>query len=182
LDGNSGAVSAVIDGLLPRDEDEPGANFFFAERLTGGRLSIDLTRVVTISQINSYSWHPNTRGPQVYTLYAATGADPKFVAAPRADVDPATVGWVKVTAVDTRPPGTDMGGQYGVSIAAKSGNLGSYRYLLFDCAATEMQDDWGNTFYSEIDVIESRGPQVNRCALIDMPAGSKSGDALPGRR
>lgn len=156
LDGNSGAVNAVIDGLWPRDEDEPGANFFFAEQLTGGRLAIDLTRLVTISQINSYSWHPNTRGPQVYTLYAATGSEPKFSAAPRGHVDPATVGWVKITSVDTRPTG-EPGGQYGVSIAAKAGNVGSFRYLLFDCSATEMSDDWGNTFYSEIDVIEAKG-------------------------
>jgi len=162
LDGNSGAVSAVIDGLLPRDEDEPGANFFFDEGLSGGRLAIDLTRTVTISQINSYSWHPNTRGPQVYSLYASTGTDPKFNAAPRADVDPASVGWVKITSVDTRPPGAQgdgMGGQYGVSIAARSGNLGTFRYLLFDCSATELQDNWGNTFYSEIDVIgKEAGP------------------------
>jgi len=158
LDGNSGAVNAVIDGLWPRDEDEPGANFFFNEQLTGGRFAIDLTRLVTISQINSYSWHPNTRGPQVYTVYASTGADPKFNAAPRADVDPATVGWVKITSVDTRPATGEPGGQYGVSISAKSGNLGAYRYLLFDCSATEMSDSWGNTFYSEIDVIAAPGP------------------------
>jgi hypothetical protein len=155
LDGNSGAVSAVIDGLLPHDEDEPGANFFFDEGLSGGRFVIDLTRAVTIGQINSYSWHPNTRGPQIYTLYASTGAAPKFDPAPKGGVDPATVGWVKIATVDTRPSG-EPGGQYGVSIAAKSGNLGSYRYLLFDCAATEMQDNWGNTFYSEIDVIEAK--------------------------
>lgn len=158
LDGNSGAVNAVIDGLLPRDEDEPGANFFFNEGLSGGRLAIDLTRSVAIAQINTYSWHPNTRGPQIYTLYAATGSDPKFAVAPRAGVDPTTVGWVKVAAVDTRPQGEEMGGQYGVSLAAKSGRIGSYRYLLFDCSATEMQDNWGNTFYSEIDVIEAKAP------------------------
>jgi hypothetical protein len=172
LDGNSGAVNAVIDGLWPRDEDEPGANFFFNEQLTGGRFAIDLTRLVTISQINSYSWHPNTRGPQVYTVYASTGADPKFNAAPRADVDPATVGWVKIASVDTRPSTGEPGGQYGVSISAKSGNLGAYRYLLFDCSATEMSDSWGNTFYSEIDVIAAPGRPANRL--------SASADGYPG--
>jgi len=162
LDGNSGSVNAVIDGLLPREEDEPGANFFFNEKSTGGRLVMDLTRRLTIAQINSYSWHPNTRGPQVYTLYASDGTDPKFAAAPRSAVDPTTVGWIRITSVDTRPPGAqgdDMGGQYGVSIT-RAGNLGSYRYLLFDCSATEVQDDWGNTFYSEIDVIEAKIPQA----------------------
>jgi hypothetical protein len=153
LDGQAGAVGSVTDGLLPRDEDEPGANFFFNAATTGGRLVIDLTRRVSIAQINSYSWHPNTRGPQVYELFASDGTDPKFNAAPRADVDPVTVGWVRVTAVDTRPSGEDQGGQYGVSIAGRSGSVGQFRYLLFDCSATEMQDDYGNTFYSEIDVI-----------------------------
>jgi len=119
----------------------------------GGRLVIDLTTRTDIAQINSYSWHPNTRGPKVYTLYASDGSDSKFNAAPKAGVDPTTVGWVRVASVDTRPKGDDPGGQYGVSIAGRSGGLGQYRYLLFECSATEMQDDYGNTFYSEIDVI-----------------------------
>jgi hypothetical protein len=39
-----------------------------------------------------------------------------------------------------------------VSISDPTGALGKYRYLLFDIVATEMEDDWGNTFYSEVDV------------------------------
>jgi hypothetical protein len=38
-------------------------------------------------------------------------------------------------------------------VTDSSGSLGSYRYLLFDCYVTELYDNWGNTFYSEIDVI-----------------------------
>ena len=41
------------------------------------------------------------------------------------------------------------GGQYAASVS----NVGKYRYLLFDCYVTELYDNWGNTFYSEIDVI-----------------------------
>ena len=55
--------------------------------------------------------------------------------------------------MDTRPPQGDGGGQYGVSINGAGGSLGKYRYLLFDCFVTEVGDDWGNTFYSEIDVV-----------------------------
>ena len=33
--------------------------------------------------------------------------------------------------------------------------LGNYRYLLFDISATENDDAFGNTFYSEIDVVPS---------------------------
>jgi len=27
---------------------------------------------------------------------------------------------------------------------------------MFDCYVTELNDDWGNTFYSEIDVVEKQ--------------------------
>jgi len=40
-----------------------------------------------------------------------------------------------------------------VSIKSSSGSLGRFRHLLFVCAVTETDDDWGNTFFSEIDVI-----------------------------
>ena len=73
---------------------------------------------------------------------------------PNRYVDPSTAGWVLLTIVDTRQKYGSLGGQYGVSVAAANGILGKYRYLLFDTVATETEDDWGNTFYSEIDVIE----------------------------
>jgi hypothetical protein len=56
--------------------------------------------------------------------------------------------------VDTRPNDeTNDGGQWGVSISDAAAGLGKFRYLLFDCYITEAADDFGNTFYSEIDVI-----------------------------
>jgi hypothetical protein len=55
------------------------------------------------------------------------------------------------------PKGDDTGGQYGVSITDPSGSLGTFRHLLFECAVTETFDDYGNTFYSEIDVIARHG-------------------------
>lgn len=152
-DPNSGSVGAINDGLWPRDEDEPGANFFFDAGTGGGRFVIDLTRRVDIAQVNSYSWHPDTRGPQIYTLYAADGVDPKFNASPKSGVDPTTVGWTRLAAVNTAPKDGDTGGQYGVSITDRSGSLGSFRYLLFECVVTETLDDYGNTFYSEVDVV-----------------------------
>jgi hypothetical protein len=165
MDSNAGSFSAINDGLLPRDEDEPGANFFFDAGTGGGRFVMQFTAAIEISRIHSYSWHPNTRGSQVYTLYASDGADPKFNAAPKHGVDPQTVGWKRVAAVDTRPPGGDTGGQYGVSITDPSGSLGKFQYLLFDCAATEMSDDYGNTFFSEIDVIQKATPASDDVAL-----------------
>jgi hypothetical protein len=55
--------------------------------------------------------------------------------------------------VDTRPKSGDAGGQYAVSLTDTTGSLGRYRYLLFDVFETESEDAWGNTFYSEIDVV-----------------------------
>ena len=156
LDGNGADLIALTDGLLPTDEDEPAKNLFFNAGTGGGRVRIDLSGVIEISQVNTYSWHPNTRGPQVYRLWASDGTDPKFNAEPRADIDPATCGWKLITIVDTRPKGPqdEEGGQYGISVTDATGSLGKYRYLLFGFFVTETADDYGNTFYSEIDVVK----------------------------
>jgi hypothetical protein len=154
LDANSADLSALIDGRLPSDEDEPDANVFFNEGSSGGRFRMDFGKAIDIAEINSYSWHPNTRGPQLYKLYAATGAEPALNFDPKRGVDPATKGWKFITTVNTLPQQGEGGGQYGVSVRDSSGTLGKYRYLLFDCYVTELSDSDGNTFYSEIDVIE----------------------------
>lgn len=155
-DDNGGDVDKLTDGKLPAEQDEPAENFFFNAGTPGGRLLIDLGAPVNVKQVNTYSWHPNTRGPQVYKLYAHDGVkdvDPKKAATG----DPAKAGWKLIAVVDTRPKdGTDPGGQYGVSIADTAGPLGKYRYLLLDCSKTESDDEFGNTFYSEIDVIEQK--------------------------
>ncbi len=156
LDPNGADFSALTDGLLPSNEDQPAANLFFNAGGTGGRFRMDLGSVIEIAQINTYSWHPDTRGPQVYLLYASDGADPKFNPEPKGNTDPTASGWKLLATVDTRPKQGQGGGQYGVSITDSSGVLGKYRYLLFDCVATEMEDDWGNTFYSEVDVVAKK--------------------------
>jgi hypothetical protein len=153
-DGNSAGVEALTDGVLPTSDDQPRRNFFITAGSGGARLLIDLGRVIEVAQINSYSWHPNSRAPQVYRVWASDGNDSRFVAEPKADVDPRTVGWRVLATVDTRSDDADKdGGQFGVSIADPRGSLGRFRYLLFDCYVTEVADNFGNTFYSEIDVI-----------------------------
>jgi hypothetical protein len=158
LDPGSAELSALTDGRLPTDEDEPAANVFFNVGSSGGRFRMDLGKPIDIAQINSYSWHPNSRGPQLYKLYAAEGSEPGLNLDPKRGVDPATVGWKFIATVSTLPQQGEDGGQYGVSVRDSSGSLGKYRYLLFDCYVTELYDNWGNTFYSEIDVISSRMP------------------------
>jgi hypothetical protein len=154
IDPAGADLSALTDGALPTHEDEPGANLYFNAGTAGGRFRMALDSLSDIAQVNTYSWHPNTRGPQLYKLYASDGADPQFNATPKRGIDPVTCGWKLIVTVSTIPEQGDEGGQYGVSIADASGSLGKYRYLLFDCYATETADDWGNTFYSEVDVLK----------------------------
>ena len=156
LDQNGADLSALTDGVLPTEEDEPDRNLFFDAGTGGGRLRMDLGSAIEIGLVNTYSWHPDTRGPQVYRLWVSDGTDSKFNAAPKGNIDPATCGWKLIIVVDTRSQEGDDGGQYGVSITDASGSLGKYRYLLFDCYVTETADDFGNTFYSEVDVVAKK--------------------------
>ena len=160
IDGNlhqgSAELSALVDGRLPSDEDEPGANVFFRAGSSGGRFRMDFSGLTEIVEVNTYSWHSNSRGPQLYKLYAADGLDPKFNPDPKRGVDPASCGWKLIALVSTLTDRGDEGGQYGASVTDPSGSLGKYRYLLFDCYVTELYDNWGNTFYSEIDIIGRR--------------------------
>jgi hypothetical protein len=159
-DGNSGDLDKLHDGRTPTEEDQPAENFFFSAGTDGGRLLIDLGRAVEIKQVNTYSWHANTRGPQVYRLYGSDANAAAFDARPKRGTDPETCGWRLVARVDARPAEREPGGQYGVSISGSGGILGRYRYLLFDIARTEEADPFGNTFYSEIDVVDSTTPAV----------------------
>jgi hypothetical protein len=156
IDPNGADLSALTDGALPTEEDQPAANFFFNAGTSGGRFRLDLGSATEVAQVDTYSWHPNTRGPQVYILYASDGTNPKFNAEPKGNIDPTTCGWKLIAMVNTRPKQGEGGGQYGVSITDASGSLGKYRYLLFDCVVTETDDDYGNTFYSEIDVVRKK--------------------------
>lgn len=149
LDSNSAELSALVDGRLPHDEDEPGGNVFFNTGTSGGRFRMDFGRAIDIAQVNTYSWHPGSRGPQLYKLYAAEGSEPKLNLDPKRGVDPASTGWKFIALVNTIPERGEDGGQYAASVS----NLGQYRYLLFDCYVTELYNNNGNTFYSEIDVI-----------------------------
>lgn len=149
-------LKALTDGVLPEEEDQPHANFFFHDGSDGGRFVMDLGRTIEIAEVNSYSWHPDTRAPQVYNLFASDGSAANFNPEPDGNTDPATCGWKLIATVDTRPKQGDSGGQYGVGISDSSGSLGKFRYLLFDSIPSEDDDPWGNTFFSEIDVVAKK--------------------------
>ncbi len=157
-DPNGGDVAVLHDGRFPTEEDQPSENFFFKANSDGGRLLVDLGTAIEIKQINTYSWHPGARGPQVYKLWASDGSGPGFSPRPKRGTDPESCGWRSVASVDTRPKQEDVGGQYGVSVSDSDGVLGKYRYLLFDMSRTEDADGFGNTFYSGIALIDRNAP------------------------
>ena len=152
-DLNGAGLSALHDGKLAGKSDDPAAAFFFADGTVGGRIKIDLGQAADVGQINTYSWHTDTRAPQVYRVYVADGSDDDFQPNPRLYVDPAQAGWTLLASVDTRAH-TDPGGQYGVSIGdIDSGSLGKFRYVLFDISRTESDDPLGNTFFDEVEIV-----------------------------
>jgi len=170
-DRNGGNIDKLHDGKVPTHEDQPSENFFFSAGTEGGRLLIDFGNAIEIKQVNTYSWHPDTRGPQLYKLYASNGKADGFNQQPKNGADPQTCGWKLIATVDTRPQEGTGGGQYAVSISDSDGAIGKYRYLLFDISATEQSDSFGNTFFSEIDVVD---PTSEVAAAV--PANQPSGE------
>ncbi|HTD66472.1 MAG TPA: hypothetical protein VK846_08095, partial [Candidatus Limnocylindria bacterium] len=165
-DPNGGDITALHDGKLPNEDDQPSANFFFRAGTDGGRLLLDLGKAIDIRQINIYSWHAGSRGPQVCQLYASDGQSDAFNAEPKMGTDLEKAGWKSIAKIDTRPREGDAGGQYGASVSDSSGVLGKYRYLIFDIRRTEDADGFGNTFYSEIDVLDRDAPKIAEAVTI----------------
>ena len=161
-DPNGPGLGALHDGKAADSADDPAASFFLAEPTVGGRVKVDLGAVKDVGQINTYSWHTDTRAPQVYKVYASDGESQDFDADPKMYLDPAQAGWTLLASVDTRPKaGGSEGGQYGVSLNDRDADsLGKYRYLLFDLSRTESADPFGNTFFSEIDVVAKDKTQM----------------------
>lgn len=168
LDQNSGELAVLHDGHVAVSEDQPAQNSFFQAGTNGGRIRIDLGSVISVKEVSSFSWHANSRAAQVYRLYAANGMAADFNAAPKAGIDPTQCGWTLVANVDTRPPeNKHEGGQHGVTISDTADVTGKFRYLLFDIQKTEDRDPFGNTFYSEIDVVDANGPAP--ASIVETP-------------
>jgi peroxiredoxin len=145
--------ACLNDGKMPANEDSRDENFRFAMGVLEGRVRFDMGSVMPIQAIHSYSWHSDTRAPQLYRVYGSDGNGTGFEAEPQTGVDPAAHGWKLIALVDSRPTSGPTGGKYGVRVTRSMGTLGNFRYLLFQMFPTETEDTSGNTFYSEIDVI-----------------------------
>ncbi len=178
-DNNGGTLDRLHDGKVSTSEDQPAGSFFFRAGTDGGRLQVDLGSVIEVKQVNTYSWHGATRGPQVYKLYASEGKLEDFKTEPKRGTEPEKSGWKLLATVDTRPKEGEPGGQYGVSVSDSEGAIGKYRYLLFDITRTEEADGFGNTFYSEFDVIDRNAPAVAEPA--EAPVAKKSFQTEDGK-
>ena len=148
VSGKAKELKAVNDGVLPPSEDDRKRNFRFRSGTDGGRLAVDLGKPVQVEFVNSYSRHPDSRAPQVFVLYAAS----------KGDADPSKLDsddWTKVASVDTRKTENGEpdvgGGVVGVSVPVGK----TARYLVFDVVPTEKKTPFGNTFFSEIDIVAS---------------------------
>ena len=156
-DPNGGSLDVLHDGKVPASDDDPAANFFLAGGTKSARLTVDLGRSIAVQSVATCSWHGGVRGPQHYQLYAADGTK-EFNPAPAAGTDPAACGWQLLATVDTRPAGP---GQHIVSISAPA-PLGQFRHLLFDLKPSSDRDVFGQTFFSEIDIVDAAGPPLQR--------------------
>jgi hypothetical protein len=165
-DRNSGALQVVCDGHVPNSDDSPRENFFFAPGTRNGCIAVDLGQMIEISDVVTYSWHSGSRGPHVYNLYASTGTQNDFRWNQLAsDADLVQSGWSRIASVDTRNTG-HAGGQHASAVSDPSGTIGTFRYLLFEMQPTEIDTPFGNTFFSEIDIVARSQEQLQR---IEVP-------------
>ena len=157
---SSGGVNRLADGRAQGSADAPLESVFFHDGGSGGFL-FDLGQLVTISKINSYSWHKSrfrqenqVRATQKYTVWGFAGDDP-----PAAGPPCAGNGWERIARIDTDDffdvvTPLDRPAQQACSITSETRSLGRYRFLLFEVHPTVAQHDqeMDHTFYGEIDV------------------------------
>jgi hypothetical protein len=163
LDG-SAPPQALLDGHAQTRADSPEESVYFANNVDG-MLLLDLSRAISISRINSYSWHQNgafadqrVRAVQKFTLYGFAGDQP-----PSTDGRLTESGWTLIARVNSDEffrvaAPSDRPAQQACSITGAHGPVGRYRFLLWELQGTQSPNtkDTNPTFYGEIDVHEKR--------------------------
>ncbi len=165
-DSNSASAKVLHDGRLASGDDNPSENFFFAAGTDGGSILVDLGSVQELTQVVTYSRHVAARAPQVFRVYGATGKEEGFSATSFDEKEPTQGGWKLLARVDTRAL-AGRSTQHAVSITDDQTTLGEVRYVRFDVSATENNDPFGNTFFSEIDILARGGPELKRMELAE---------------
>ena len=172
-DGNGGGPKALVDGVAAGNSDDPASNFFFQSGRGGGRMSragrilLTLKEATEIQVIQTYSWHVDVRGPQVYSVLGDGGND-DLPLPDRNRPDAVALGWTKIAAVDTRTQEKTTGGQYAVRIAAAEGSLGRHKRLLFDVERSAEDSPFAQTFFSEIDVLDGKEYEPAKAAVAEI--------------
>lgn len=146
----SGPALVLLDGVGQSKQDDPLQSAFFQTGQRGSFL-VDLGQEIDISRINSYSWHQHDlikehreRAQQRFTLYGFSGEEP-----PELNLPPDKAGWTRLARVNSDRffrvnDRLDRPAQQACSITAAKGNIGRYRYLLWEIER--------NTFFGEFDV------------------------------
>ena len=155
----SGSVSVLLDGVGQSHQDAPEESAFF-EDAYGGSFLVDLGGTISVTKINSYSWHQHEileehrhRATQRYTLYGFAG-DPL----PDMTRPARRTGWTRIARVNTDSffevhESLERPAQQACSITAASGEIGRFRYLLWVVH--------GGTFFGEFDVFGSPSPTTD---------------------
>lgn len=153
--GRSGPVTVLLDGSGQSHQDAPDESVFFEDH-TNGSILVDLGSVISIDRINSYSWHQHDtneshrhRARQRFTLYGYEGDQ-----LPDLTLPPSESGWTRIARVNSDrffevSIPLDRPAQQASSITAARGEIGKFRYLLWEVT--------GNTFFGEFDVFGSSG-------------------------
>ncbi|MCP5537523.1 MAG: hypothetical protein H7A51_14980 [Akkermansiaceae bacterium] len=161
-------ATALTNGVMPQQTRQRRDFFTFANGTDGGVIAMDLGKVMPIAEVNSYSAHGpvggttwasefnGVRGPQVYTLYGSSEANPSLT-----DLSQ----WLKIAEVDTRSAENGTG-RWGVNVRDSEGKLlGNFRWIVWKVRCTipipkethrlkvgQTNPEWSNTWYAELDV------------------------------
>ena len=154
--GRSGSAAVLLDGSGQSHQDAPKMSAFF-ERNSGGSFLVDLGQAISVTKVNSYSWHQHKtleehrhRATQRFTLYGFSGDQ-----LPDMKLSPRRTGWTRIARVNTDiffevDEPLERPAQQACSITAAHGEIGRFRYLLWVVQ--------GGTFFSEFDVFGSPFP------------------------
>ena len=151
--GKGADLNTLLDGKGQSKQDSPRESVHFPH-WTGGNLLIDLGKTIQIARVNSYSWHQHNditehreRARQKFTLYGYAGDKH-----PQVSPDLQASGWQRIARVNSDSffhvrERMDRPAQQACSISAAEGDIGSFRYLLWEIGS--------GTFFGEIDVFDA---------------------------
>ena len=143
----------LLDGAGQSHQDAQKESAFF-EDASGGSFLVDLGSAISVTKINSYSWHQHEileehrhRATQRFTLYGFAGDQLPDMTRP-----PRRAGWTRIARVNTDEyfhvaEPLERPSQQACSITAARGEIGRFRYLLWVVH--------GGTFFGELDVFGS---------------------------